>query len=292
MPVNKQCRRKRQTDLPMAPICSLSYDVLAEIFMILWAQSYTSTDRPPLLPTKLGAVSSFWRQVAWSTPRLWTELELTNRFWWSQDRIYILDTYFRNMGSFMLRLSICDYPTDMEARQSRKSQKRRGKRLKSPDTTLTSFDGLEDIPFPAQDVFKIIFIHHPDKLRTVVMDKYIFPWLEEIENISESSGFPNLEVLGITSDEGEDPALAFSPYTDSHPSINIQNVPRLRSVVLIGTRNRFFLPWAQILVLDLSSVNAEYAMQVVLECVNLQDLHVSDLEESPMDRGSPSLKSG
>jgi hypothetical protein len=262
-------------------ICTLPYDILTEIFKDLWAESYLDVEEP-FLPTRLGAVCAFWRQVAWSTPRLWTELRLSNRFWWSKDRAYILDLYFKNIGNLTLELSICDYPTDIQLGQPGK--RRRGKRSREvhalPDLD-GNFDPFAPAPFPAHDIFRTVFIRHPDKLKSVVMDQYVYSWLVGLENQAQSAAFPNLRHFAILSDEGEDPDLTFS-FDDifSHPPITILNVPALRDVVLIGTRNRFYFPWAQILSLDLSVVSANYAMRVVLECINLQHLCLLQLEET------------
>ncbi|KAJ3563057.1 hypothetical protein NP233_g9185 [Leucocoprinus birnbaumii] len=286
-------RKNKKAVLPQtqAPIgLDLPYDVLSEIFLILWAQSYTCVSQAPFLPTRLGAVSTFWRHVAWLTPQLWTDLELTNSFWWSKDRLYILNLYLKNVGNSTLNLTIEDYPSDLEAKRSGKSRKGRSKRLRSMASDSDPFPSSEFIhviPFPARDVFTDIFVRHPEKLKSVVMEKYVYSWLQEIEAISQSSGFPNLETFSIDSDIGDDPAQTLMQFGTIAPPVDIQNVPQLQNISLVGPRVQFSFPWSQILSLHLIFVDAVYAMQAVLGCPNLQDLQVSELDISPVEDDFP-----
>jgi hypothetical protein len=218
---------------------------------------------------------------------LWTTLHLTNRFWWSKDRSYILDLYLTNVGNFTLELFIHDYPTDIEIGLSGKKGHR--KRTRTTDTVLDEYhDHLATTPFPAPDIFWAIFVRHPDKLKSVVMDQYVLSWLEEIEEISQSTGFPHLEAFKVLSDEGEEPELPLFSFDDidAHSPIAIVKTPALHTVALIGLKHRFCFPWTQILILDLGGVNADYAMRVVLECINLRTLdiyHLIDILESDAD---------
>lgn len=255
-----------------SPVFKLHHDVLGEIFKHV-CMPPESEDQAIFPPTRLGAVCTYWRQVAWSTPQLWTRLFLTEWFWLSRNRISVLNLYFRNMGGLMLDLTICDYPRN--PRGGKRRRRKRTEPLVDAFPELLPIGGFFD--FPARDVFNTIFVQHSDKLVSVVMNQYVFPWLYQIEDISKLQGFPNLETFGVR-DECDFEEFSLSDSSD--PPVAIHNAPRLTNVLLMGLQNLFTFPWSQMVSLYLCAVNAKCAMQAVLQCINLEDLSIAQLEYS------------
>ncbi|KAF9446631.1 hypothetical protein P691DRAFT_803637 [Macrolepiota fuliginosa MF-IS2] len=270
----RERRRERPPPKPSNPadtqhhtsiICKLPYDILSEIFKQVCAPS--DLDEQPIVPpTRLGAVCTHWRHAAWSTPHLWTFLLLTGGFWLSKNRIGVLNLYFTNIGALTLSLAINDYPTDPA-----RGRKRRGNHLLGHHIIDRTVD------FPARDVFTTIFVRHSEKLKSLMMGEYVLPWLREIEAISKSHSFASLEVFAVT-DDLSFAELGFS--TGADPTVTIHNAPLLDTLLLNGLQCAFVFPWTQIVDLRLCAVDARCAMQAVLQCANLEDLSIADLEDT------------
>jgi hypothetical protein len=151
------------------PINQLPYDVLREIFQHLCSEDPEEYILPP---TRLGAVCKTWRQVAWAAPSLWTELELTETFWGSAQRMQVLDLFFQNLGGMLLTITISDPPTP------------------SISPEIPSMEH-----FPARDVFERLSRHNGSKLRSITFHSYIPSWVQELGDYSCEYGFSNLETL-------------------------------------------------------------------------------------------------
>lgn len=238
-----------------SPICALPSELLAEIF-----QYADAIDRPtgcsvskrrhPLTPFRLGAVCSHWRQVAWSSPQLWSHIPLTGCWAWQNSFpvATVLKTYFENMKAMSLEMAVGCF---------------RG----------GPFD-ISDVGAGVilhEDAFRTIFVENADKLKKLGFRMWPRPWLPHIDKVQQTVTFSNLEEVTIKS--------VFDIFDGT---FSIINAPRLRTVELAGvsTLATIRLPWSQITRLVLSHMSSDLCLTLFIRCMNLEYFRCHDLNSS------------
>ncbi|KAF9448467.1 hypothetical protein P691DRAFT_780989 [Macrolepiota fuliginosa MF-IS2] len=242
----------RNRNFRRSAICKLPPEALGEIFQHV---CYPDTKKFTV-PTRLGAICSHWRHVAWSVPQLWTELNIGGRFWKSSYRLRLLDLYYKNMGGLLFNITIRRAPEE-------NSKNARG------------------VPF--QDVFDRLFIRHADRLKTLTFEELPVSWFSSLEKASNTGqGFPNLESLEFSDNCCDNPLISLALFfLKKNPPIAFYNVPNLRRLILRDITSTVEFPWAQLTELSLSDINSETALDIVLQCQNIVTLKLEDLMTSP-----------
>lgn len=245
--------RRKINDLA-APACSLSPEILSTIFTYAYplpsllprlnlqsleADDFVSADARAVLldppasethvskPMILGAVCSYWRQVAWSTPMLWSALDLrplpTTRSY--KAAIALLHLYARNARDIGLKLQIVFHWSlvlGMDINKLEGPAQSLGDALCSPEVLAT--------------VCMLVLSNPPD------------PWLPHL-----SRGFINLRTLVIIS-KGPKPKT----------TVTVTNVPALRHVSLCGIRDSISLPFHQLLSMTLRDIPVDLMYELLL----------------------------
>lgn len=246
----------RRTNHQRSPICKLPTELLAEIFQYADAMDRPSgcslsKRRHPLTPIRLGAVCSHWRQVAWSSPQLWTQMPLTGCWAWQQHFpiATIFRTYFRNMKARPLELIVDCF---------------RGGPLDSDDER-------SDV-IPHEDAFKTIFVENGHRLKTLRFKTWPRPWLSHIAKVQQAVTFSNLEEVWMK-----------SSFDTLDGTFSITNAPRLRTVELTGISGSAVvdLPWNVITHLTLTHISSNLCLKLFVQCPNLEYFSCKDLHTSP-----------
>lgn len=247
--------RRKLNDLT-APACSLSPELLSTIFTYAYPQPsflprlnlqpleadefVSANARAALLdppanetqvpkPIVLGAVCTYWRQVAWGTPQLWSALDLrplpSMRSY--NAAVALLYLYARNAGEIGLKVQVVFHWSFALGMDNDKFEVSVGDALCSPEVLAT--------------VRMLVLSNPPDT------------WLPRL-----SKGFLNLDTLVIIS-KGSKPKA----------TVTITNVPSLRHVSLCGMRDSVSLPFHQLLSLTLRDVPVDLMFQLLLAGPNL-----------------------
>jgi len=250
--------RRKLNDLA-TPACSLSPEILSTIFTYAYplpsllprlnlqsleADDFVSPDAREVLldppaneiqvskPVILGAVCSYWRQVAWSTPRLWSALDLrplpTTRSY--KAATALLHLYARNARDIGLKVQIVFHWSMVLGMDNSKLEgpaQSLGDALCSPEMLTT--------------VCMLVLSNPPDA------------WLPHL-----SRGFINLSTLAI---------IAKGPKPKT--TVTVTNVPALRHVSLCGIRNLISLPFRQLLSMTLRDIPVDLMYQLLHAGTNL-----------------------
>lgn len=245
----------RRTNFEQSHICRLPSELLAEIFQLADAIDKTagcspSKRRHPLTPMRLGAVCSHWREVAWSSPQLWTQMPLTGCWAWQHNFpiAATFRTYFQNLKATSLKLLVNCF---------------RGGPLDSSDGEA---DGI-----PHEDAFNTVFVENAGKLRAMDFSMWPRPWLPHIARVQQTIAFSNLEEVRMR-----------SIFDSLDTTFSITNAPRLRSVELTGVLGSatINLPWNGITHLNLSQVSSDICLKLFVQCSNLTSFSCRDLSSS------------
>ncbi|KXN83548.1 hypothetical protein AN958_01257 [Leucoagaricus sp. SymC.cos] len=251
----------RNLNSHQSTICKLPPEILSEIFQFLCNLDSSEF----MVPTEVGGICSHWRQVAWSTPHLWTDLFIERGFWKSSHREELLDLYFTNMGELLLDLIIDPPPKG-------------------------SGSILKGIVF--KDVFERLFVKHAQKLRSLKFgfEASLRPWLPRIEEVTQSGGeLRNLEELELVNGFHTDPDLtALIMLLPEKPHTTFDNVPNLKKLVLRDISFSVSFPWAQLTELTLSGIDSGMALGIVLQCQDLVSLKLEYLSRSYLEIILPS----
>lgn len=251
----------QQRNIQHSSIYKLPSELLGEIFQYVDAIDRPSgcsfsipKHRHPLAPIRLGAVSSYWRQVALGSPHLWTQLPLTGCWAWESNFpiAITLRTYFHNLKAQSMELNVDCF---------------RGRVFDA--ATYSTNGGSGGIPH--EDAFNIIFLENADRLRTLGFKMWPRAWLPHIEKVQEIVAFSKLEELCIK-----------SPGADFDGTLSLTHAPRLRKVELAGVDESAIidLPWPQITHLTLSDVPSYLCLKLFVRCTNLEYFCCSELDTS------------
>ncbi|KAJ7455749.1 hypothetical protein FB451DRAFT_1564789 [Mycena latifolia] len=236
----------------LSPIRRIPSEILAEIFLLcrdgsLDASKYSVAD-PRQAPMLLGSVSSRWRQVSHSTPRLW-------------DHIHLQRTSDRTNPTEDILLSILASSRILPLHVKLEME---GPRLPSGPTDADVLDLLFHQAHRFKDVHLLIFVDLPPR----IFDKRTLPVLSSIQ-IVVGGRFDITPFLPLFNNAPQLRSLSMKGYC-----------PSILSLV-------FALPWSQLTRLKLViPIAVSQARDILAQCGMMQDCEFEQLIKS--DDLSPS----
>lgn len=239
---------------PQDMISVLPSEVLATIF------EHAADEN--LFPLVIGGVCSQWRNIAWSTPRLWTSLRIDIVMDEDGENIEtlpfqsyeILELYFTNVGALLLSLELrdCDvWPA-------------------CPPSLLRG-------PFiPYNKFFDLIFRLNPHKLGEFIFEELSLEWWNVFQNSFQPSLLTKLTFIDV-----EWYSLPPSPTTNF--AFDLSPAPSLTKVVLynrqtIGSLPLVRLPWTQLTSLELWTIPVNECLDALLnKCPQLKEFRCANV---------------
>lgn len=211
-------------------------------------------DPGPLIPIMLGAVSSRWRQIAWSTQDLWTSIALEVKEAQVQSQARLLDLYFGNAGGLSVSLEL-DFREYFLAHHRNKNS-----------------EGDEN---PLAPIHAVILKYSP-KIQILRLSAVPPEWVDSLSGV-----FTSLEdlSLGWPTNGQIKPTQHFS----------FIDILALRRVTIRRLWAPLKLPWTQMVVLDLDRMTIDTCVELLIECRNLEEYSVREPSFTPSDRRHPSL---
>lgn len=211
-------------------------------------------DPGPLVAITLGAVSSHWRQVAWSTQDLWTSIALEVKEAAAQSQAGLLNLYFTNAGNRSVSLEL-DFREYFLAY-------RRNKSHQSDASALT--------PIHA------VILKYAPKINSLRLSAVPPEWVNSLSGV-----FTSLEdlALGWPTNGQVKPTQEFS----------FIDILALRRVTIRRLWAPLKLPWTQIVVLDLDRMTIDTCVELLIGCHNLEEYSIREPSFTPSDRRHPSL---
>lgn len=268
--LGKRARLLRRLNDLQAYTSVLPLETLALIFEYACALPPTIHDDDPHFPVVLGGVSTHWREVAWSTPPLWTALAitLTSAHVAPIAAISLLRLYLENAGRHCLsvRVHISDEVDD--------------------EDDAGPSCGPESGQVPIAELFHLM-LRSPERIKEMFCDYFCFRWWSLVSAaINDTTVFHNLEYLhlGIPLDAPETPAIE-GEIEDSSESLLTRRAPRLHHVSLLAGIPPMPLPLKQVTTLSLESIPIDKCMGLLKHCPSLTDYHCRrPLEASGSER--------
>ncbi|KAJ3576724.1 hypothetical protein NP233_g244 [Leucocoprinus birnbaumii] len=230
--------RARSRNFTQSPIHRLSPDILGTVFEYICLSRPKKAWQRPFCPTVLGSICSYWRRVAWSTPRVWTHIRMDYSFWRAAGRNHMLKLYIQNSRGLGLHLEVRHEP---------------------------AVDGREgSLGIPGGDVFDTLFLRYPHKLTSLEFRVYVNAWLFHMGGISKLGRLTNLTRLRVkdSRDLVPVPGTPFSLY----------EAPALRELVLDGLGGPLLCAWPQLTELTLAVIPSDDAFTAIQYCTNLKSL--------------------
>ncbi|KAF9449181.1 hypothetical protein P691DRAFT_576396 [Macrolepiota fuliginosa MF-IS2] len=252
----------------------LPTETLSLIFQHTCALAPDDEDANPYPPVILGAVSTHWRRVVWSTSSLWTALAIKVKHvqYASTATISLLRLYLENAGTRCVSLRI-DVPEDAYDENEEEAG---------------------DGQVPVAELFHLA-LQHPERIKELCCDYFWPRWCSIVTAYANTKGVPmfsNLEHLHLGIQAPDTPETLAEGEIDS--SSLSSRVPRLDNVSLLGGVPPIPLPWEQITTLSLDSIPIDRCMALLKRCPNLTDYHcrrVLDTSVSePLLRSTLTLK--
>lgn len=199
---------------------------------------------PRVSPVLLGAVCSHWRQVAWSTPALWTYIDpVPIRRNAQHSDASLLRLYFTNARAL---------PVAIQIKLDRLSS--------SPSTA-------------SEDILRAVFTENSRNIRILMCTSKSSlrqRWAMLVPKLAQAH-FENLERLEIN--------LRGAPLSRYDTAMFV-NAPKLSRVTFAGYHLTHETFWEQITVLDLSSLPINQCLETLIRCSNLVDFRVSTPRQS------------
>ncbi|KAJ3571044.1 hypothetical protein NP233_g4012 [Leucocoprinus birnbaumii] len=203
----------------------------------------------PLAPVILGAVSALWRQIAWSTPDLWTSFALKVNERKIHHQADLLHLYFQNAGNFpvSLELDFCGEFSNLDHPN---------------DHTLA--------PIHA------VILDHAPRVRSLRLSAVPLEWAASI-----NGEFTSLENLAL--------GWPFAGQVRRTQVLSFVDILALRRVTIQRLWAPLVLPWSQIVALDLDRMTIDTCVELLIECGNLEEYSMREPSFTPSDRRHPSL---
>ncbi|KAF7767881.1 hypothetical protein Agabi119p4_7124 [Agaricus bisporus var. burnettii] len=190
----------------------------------------------PSVPFKLASVCSQWRDIALSTPQLWTSLSFSLYQSRNLSNAIALDTFFQRAGSCQMTISLI-FATGDEGRE----------RLDN------------DIP-PSQDVLRV-FVKHSKRWGHLKIDGLPPEWIPILRAAKYQT--PSLEQLWLC------------PYDNSREQQMVDiftEAPNLTKVTLDNTfLSAIMLPWSGLRELKVSWVSIDECVEMLKRCPRLEE---------------------
>lgn len=244
------CARMKRKRRLLSLIRHLPHEILAKIF-ILWHEERNYIFTRPWTPFRVAHVSSRWRAIALSTPRLWTHA----KFHFFKQRFD--DESFNILKAFLLRSE--PHTTDLEFRAFDKSDHR------TPQKGIERL--VEALVLCMSRVRRLSLLELPNTawqtLYNAAQTSYLIPLLEELD----------LSIAGVPPLDSVEKGLTI-----------FRDAPRLKRLSLDLKRGgdhfvRWVIPYPGLTDLKLSCVvSAAAVRQVLLQCVSLHRCDLATVE--------------
>ncbi|KAF5349734.1 hypothetical protein D9756_008892 [Leucocoprinus leucothites] len=248
-----------------AATASLPPETLSNIF------EYYSHSRKRLLT--IGAVCSHWRDIAWSTPGLWSKCHLSfllgKVFRW---QIEVLELWFKNCQPCGLFLYL-DFDHGFDDSQER-------------------FDRTSDEPLPEvatnEEILKLIFVENSENVRGLICahDGSVYTtvpgiWWKYFINCYDSNRLFRLQRLDVE-------LVDFDSIVPHRPVTNIQALAELRSQLpaLSHLTLRFdtgleLVPLQQLTTLELWWIRSDQCLELLLRLPQLEAFSCQEPKPAP-----------
>jgi hypothetical protein len=214
-------------------------------------------DPGPLFPITLAAVSSCWRQIAWSTRELWTTIALEIKGPQLRSQVALLDLYSGNTGNFSSSLEL-DFRSYFNA-------PRHNQRHTIPEADSDSL----------QLMLEVILKYAP-KIKSLRISAVPTEWVDSL-----SGAFSSLEELAL--------GWPTNGHMKTTQNISFSNILALRRVTIRRLLAPLKLPWMQMVVLDLDRMAMDICVELLIKCRNLEEYSIREPLFTPSDRRHPSL---
>ncbi|KAF7770654.1 hypothetical protein Agabi119p4_6628 [Agaricus bisporus var. burnettii] len=214
-------------------------------------------DPGPLFPIILAAVSSHWRQIARSTPELWTTIALEVKGPRLRSQVALLDLYFGNTGNFSGSLELdfrnyfCAFPNNQYH---------------------TVFEDDRD---SLQQMLAVI-LKYASKIQSLRISAVPPEWVDSLSGV-----FSSLEDLAL--------GWPTNGHMKTTENISFTEIIALRRVTIRRLLAPLKLPWMQMAVLDLDRMAMDICVDLLIECRNLKEYSIREPLFTPSDRRHPSL---
>ncbi|KXN86722.1 hypothetical protein AN958_09713 [Leucoagaricus sp. SymC.cos] len=195
----------------------------------------------------LGAVCHRWRQIAWSTPQLWTSISVKVCDPELESNASILNLYFQNVQGLPLTIEL-DLDAQWQKLQEAKDDEERSKSLASLEPIRTS-----------------VFVDNAHRIQTLFLSS---PPPEWVSSIGPSLSRCQKLFLAYTSPES---------LKEDHLS-GLPGLQALREISLESIYNPFKLHYPTITVIHLKKVPTSQCLDLLVKCPNLVEF------ESPESR--------
>lgn len=238
---------QRKLNTIAASTVSLPYEIISTIFQhacpsLDVGSTQETTDTPskdggityPTLPFKLAAVCSQWRDIALSTPQLWTSVAFTLYQSRAASNAAALETFFQRSGSCEVTVSLI-FASGDEGR-----------------------DRLENDTPPSQEVLKV-FVANSKRWGTLKIDGLPPEWIPALRAARHCT--PEIRQLWLC------------PYDNSREQQMVDifaDAPELRRVTLDNTfLSAITLPWTGLTHLKVSWVSIDECAEMLRRCPSL-----------------------
>ncbi len=234
----------------------------AEILGVIFEYACAGTDAFPLI---IGGVCSLWRDIAWSTPQLWTSLPVTISMDEHKEiflsRCYgILHLYFANVGALTLSLELRDI-----------------------DVWFWG-DGSKSVDY--RKVFALIFQDNPHKLGGFIFQEFNPEWFDMFRDSFQPSLLTRLTFLDLEWYSCHPPETTTTTAT-AGTVFNFLPVPSLTKVTLcdresINLLSLIQLPWTQLTSLTLWTFPVNKCLNLLInECPRLKEFRCRNTRHLP-----------
>ncbi|KAF9454444.1 hypothetical protein P691DRAFT_808586 [Macrolepiota fuliginosa MF-IS2] len=242
---NQKARLRRRLNDIQSTTRILPSETLSIIFLHGCSLHQRRIGIGPLI--RFGAICSLWRQVAWSTPALWSTIETDIRTKTAGSNLAILDLCLRNAG--MMPLSL-DLRFDEED-------------LLSWGTTPKVVQLIVELVSKRENAEKLRFLRLQD------------PPVDWIRLLWANGGLDNLRVFALD---------GTTSVTDLDQGFTLPNMPRVHRLVLSNMWYHVIIPSAQtITTLELSMMSTEISVGIFIQCHNLVECHYSSDNQTQSD---------
>lgn len=251
--------RRKVNEIQSAP-GKLPDEILSTIFSYACpTPSVLSPEQDSHFQLVLGAVSSRWRQIIWSTPKFWKVAVMDE--WWNPDSfdhtIALLSLYVRNVGS-------CPLDLDFEI----------------PSKSLLG-ESLADLT-PFKD---LVFRNAATKLRALNPRLIPAKWLSLL-----SGNCPNLQKLRVGKLYWPEQVIETPELPSGVAEVIITDVPNLHHLVYDRDFDRrVVFPWHQITILDIHRLSLSQVLHLLHLCPNVFKVSL-DCFFSGIDDEEPDLQ--
>ncbi|KAF5349740.1 hypothetical protein D9756_008894 [Leucocoprinus leucothites] len=230
--VTKRAQCLRRLNELSAATTILPSEMLSNIFEHVCSEPMSS-------PVALGAVCSYWRDVAWANPSLWNSFNAKFALGGPtipRRTLDLLDLHFTNAKSIPVTVLFYD----------------------EPDVSCHSPPNQPSIPF--QNLLEYIFRDNPQKLGGFVMDTITDAWWHFVCDLVQPGFLTRLRRLEL----GATP----SSHHRHRPFFSVSTLTKLSLHENVEIES---FPWSQLTHLELFGVDKDVCFSLLLQCTSLME---------------------